>query len=269
MPRAVRVSPAAALLCAWVAASAAVATPGTGSASPPSAPAAAPDATDLVRRADQHMRGDTEYAEMTMKVIRPDWSRETSMKAWTKGRDDALILITAPPRDRGTAFLKRGTEMWNWLPSVERVIKISPSMMLQPWMGSDFTNDDLVRESSVVDDYEHAVAGEDTVDGRECWKVDLTPKPDAPVVWGKVVMWIEKAAPIEVRVEYFDEGGTLVNVETLSDVRTMGGRDIPTVLTMTPVGKSGHSTVLTVESCTFNAPIEDSFFSEQSMKRLH
>jgi outer membrane lipoprotein-sorting protein len=228
-----------------------------------------PDATTLVTRADQHMRGDTQYAEMTMKVVRPDWSRETSMKAWTKGREYALILITAPPRDKGTAFLKRGTDMWNWLPTVERTIKISPSMMLQPWMGSDFTNDDLVRESSVVGDYTHAIAGEDTVDGRACWKLELTPKPDAPVVWGKVLMWIAKAEPIELKAEYYDEGGALVNTESLTQIKSLGGRDIPTLLTMTPIDKPGHATVLTIESCTFNTPIDDSFFSEQNMKRLH
>lgn len=232
-------------------------------------PATTPDATALVTAADQNMRGDTQYAEMTMKVVRPDWSRETSMKAWSKGRDYALILITAPRRDKGTAFLKRGTEMWNWLPTVDRVIKISPSMMLQPWMGSDFTNDDLVRESSVVNDYTHAVAGEDTANGRDCWRVVLTPKPDAPVVWGSVTMWIERSRPIEVRVKYFDDTGALVNVENLTHVKTMGDREIPTLMTMVPVNKKGHSTILAIENCTFNQPLEDSFFSEQNMKRLH
>lgn len=232
-------------------------------------PVATPDATALVSAADQNMRGNTQYAEMTMTVVRPDWSRETSMKTWSKGRNYALILITAPPRDNGTAFLKRGTEMWNWLPTVDRVIKISPSMMLQPWMGSDFTNDDLVRESSVVNDYAHAVAGEDTANGRDCWKVVLTPKPDAPVVWGSVTMWIEKSRPVEVRAKYFDDTGALVSVENLTNVRTMGDREIPTLMTMTPVDKTGHSTVLTIDSCTFNQPLEDSFFSEQTMKSLH
>ncbi|MBN2564155.1 MAG: outer membrane lipoprotein-sorting protein [Candidatus Eisenbacteria bacterium] len=230
--------------------------------------AAMPDATELVAQADQHMRGDTQYAEMTMTVVRPDWSREISMKAWSKGSDYALVLITGPARDKGTAFLKRGTQMWNWLPSVERVIKISPSMMLQPWMGSDFTNDDLVRESSIVNDYTHAIAGEDTAGGRDCWKIELTPKPDAAVVWGKVIMWIEKSEPIQVRLEYYDESGALVNTEALKDVKMCGGRKIPTMMTMKPVDKPGHSTILSFENCEFNTPIDDSFFSEQNMKRL-
>jgi outer membrane lipoprotein-sorting protein len=231
--------------------------------------AARPDAKALVSAADQRMRGDTQYSDMTMKVVRPDWSREISMKAWTKGRDYALVLITAPARDKGTAFLKRGTQLWNWLPSVERVIKISPSMMLQPWMGSDFTNDDLVRESSIVDDYTHAIAGEDTVNGQACWKLELTPKPEAAVVWGKVIMWIEKSEPIELRFEFYDEGGALVNIERLTDVKDCGGRRIPTTLTMEPVDKPGQSTVLEFDNCEFNKPIDDSFFSQQNMKRLH
>jgi outer membrane lipoprotein-sorting protein len=238
-------------------------------ASPSTVAGPQPDASALVEQADQHMRGDTQYSEMTMTVARPDWSRDMGMKVWSKGRDLALVLITAPPRDKGTAFLKRGLQMWNWLPSVERVIKISPSMMLQPWMGSDFTNDDLVRESSVVNDYTHAIAGRDTIDGTACWRVELTPKPDAPVVWGKVIMWIEIDRPIEARVEFFDESGSLVSTENLTDVKQMGGRMIPTVLTMLPADKPGNSTVLTIKSCTFDTPIEDSFFSVQTMKRLH
>jgi len=228
-----------------------------------------PDATALITQVDEHMRGQTQYAEMTMKVIRPDWSRETSMKTWTKGRDYSLVYITAPARDKGTAFLKRGNEIWNWLPSVGRVIKISPSMMLQPWMGSDFTNDDLVKESSIVTDYTHEIVGTEKIDGQNCWKVRLTPLPEAAVVWGSVLIWVKQDEPIELRIEFYDEGGNLVNVQTLSDIKKLGGRRVPTVLTMKPVDKPGQSTVLTFTAATFNEPIKDSFFSEQQMKRMH
>ncbi len=150
-----------------------------------------------------------------------------------------------------------------------RVIKIAPSMMLQPWMGSDFTNDDLVRESSIVHDYTHEIMGQEELDGQSCWKMRLTPLPDAAVVWGSVLVWVKQDEPIELRVEFCDEDGALVNVQTLSEVRELGGRRIPTVLTMTPVDKPGQSTVLTFEAASFDQPIEDSFFSEQQMKRIH
>jgi outer membrane lipoprotein-sorting protein len=230
--------------------------------------ATAPDATSIVRRADQHLRGTTSYAEYTMTLVRPDWSREMTLKSWTRGHDAALILIESPARDRGTSFLKRGAEVWSWVPAVERVIKIPPSMMTQSWMGSDFTNDDLVKESSLVDDYTHEIVGDSTIAGRTCWKVRLVPKPEAAVVWGRVLLWVSEADDLELRLEYFDEDGALVNVLEMSSIRELGGRLLPTVLTMSPVGKPGQHTVLTYRDARFDQPIADPFFSEQNMRRV-
>jgi hypothetical protein len=237
-------------------------------AAPSAWTAPTPDATTLVRRADQHLRGNTGYAEYTMKLVRPDWSRELTLKSWTRGSDAALVLIEFPARDRGTSFLKRGAEVWSWVPAIERVIKIPPAMMTQSWMGSDFTNDDLVKESSLVDDYTHEIVGDSTLAGRKCWKIRLVPKPEAAVVWGQVLLWISQADDLELRLEYFDEDGALVNVLEMSSIREMGGRLLPTVLTMSPVGKPGHRTVLTYRDARFDQPIADSFFSEQNMKRV-
>ena len=229
---------------------------------------AADTATEIVERADRKMRGNSSYTELSMKIVRPDWSREVSMKSWTKGRDLGLIYITAPARDAGTVFLKRGTEVWNWLPSVEKVIKIPPSMMMQSWMGSDFTNDDLVKESSVVTDYTHTLVGDTVLDGREAWKIELIPKPDAAVVWGKIELWIGKADDLELRAEYFDEQGELSATMILSEIRELGGRVLPTVLKMMPSDKPDQYTQLTYHRAQWDQPIEDSFFSEQNMKRI-
>jgi outer membrane lipoprotein-sorting protein len=228
----------------------------------------AADATEIVRRADQKIRGKTGYAEFQMKVIRPDWSREVSMKSWSKGTKYSLILVTAPARDKGSTFLKRGNEVWNWVPSVEKVIKIPPSMMLQSWMGSDFTNDDLVKESSMVVDYTHRAVGDSTILDRDCWKIEMIPKPDAAVVWGKVLIWISKRDDLELRVEYYDEDGALINVMTLSDVKMLGGRMLPSRLEMVPEEVPGNKTVLVYQDAWFDRPIEDSFFSIQNMKRI-
>ncbi len=235
-------------------------------AAPPAA--APPDADAIVKRADEHLRGKTGYAELTMTLVRPDWSRELTMKSWSKGHRLSLVLITDPARDRGTAFLKRDSEVWNWVPRIERVVKIPPSMMSQSWMGSDFTNDDLVHEASFVVDYDHAVAGVDTVGGRACWKIRMTPKPDAAVVWGHVELWVSRQDDLEMQVKYYDEDGALVNTMAMSDVRTLGGRVIPTVMAMEPADKPGHKTVLTYRDAWFDQPLEDGFFSEQNMKRV-
>jgi outer membrane lipoprotein-sorting protein len=229
----------------------------------------AQDATEIVRRADKKMRGETNISEMTMRIERPDWSREVSLKSWMKGNKLGLILITAPARDKGTTFLKRNTEIWNWIPSVEKVVKIPPSMMMQSWMGSDFTNDDLIKESSIVDDYAHEIVGDTTIDGHECWKIKMLPKPEAPVVWGKLLAWITKDGYLELRVEYYDEDGKMINIMNLSDIREMDGRNIPTTLEMIPVDEPDHKTIIHYETIDFNQPLDNSFFSEQNMKRVH
>jgi outer membrane lipoprotein-sorting protein len=232
------------------------------------ASARAQNADSIIAAADKKFRGESSIAEMTMTVQRPTWSREISMKSWTRGQDLAIILITGPPREKGIVYLKRGNEVWNWLPSIEKVIKIPPSMMMQSWMGSDFTNDDLVKESSIVTDYTHKIIGDSTIEGRHCYEIELIPKPEAPVVWGKILAWISEKDLLELRVEYYDEDGNIVNIMVLSDIREMGGRVIPTRLELTPVDEPDHKTIMIYTSIQFNRPIDESFFTEQNMKRL-
>jgi outer membrane lipoprotein-sorting protein len=143
----------------------------------------AQDAKEIVQKSNDLIRATSSYAEVKMKVIKPDWQREMTMKMWSLEPDYSLVLMTAPAKDTGTVTLKRKLEVWNWIPSVNRTIKIPPSMMLQSWMGSDFTNDDLVKQSSIVEDYTHEIIGEETLEGYECYVLKLTPKPDATVVW--------------------------------------------------------------------------------------
>jgi outer membrane lipoprotein-sorting protein len=190
------------------------------------------------------------------------------MKSWSKGQDYSMILITEPAKERGQAFLKRDKEMWNWLPSIDRMIKIPPSMMMQSWMGSDFTNDDLVRESSIVKDFTHYLEGEETIRGYEAYRIRLDPKPDAAVVWGKIVIWVSKEDLLELKAEFYDEDGYLVNTMHLSDIREMGGRKLPTHWEMIPADEEGKKTVLQLISADFTVDIEESFFSQQNLKRL-
>lgn len=228
-----------------------------------------PSAREIVRRTDANMRGETNYSELTMKIVRPSWDRSLSMKSWMKGEDYALVYITAPAKEKGTVSLKRGNEMWNWLPSIERTVKIPPSMMSQSWMGSDFTNDDLVKQSSIVTDYTHRLLGTETVLGESCYKLELIPKPEAAVVWGKIILWVTKAHFLQRQTWFYDEDDELVNKMTFTDIQTMGGRQIPTRLEMTPADEPDNRTILIYEQAKFNIPIEDRFFSIQNMKRIH
>ncbi|NAW81187.1 outer membrane lipoprotein-sorting protein [Vibrio sp. V43_P6S15P86] len=228
----------------------------------------AESAFDIVQKSDQAMRGKSSYSEATMKIVRPDWSRSMTMKSWTKGTELSLVLVTAPAKDKGSASLKRHREMWNWVPSIERVIKIAPSMLSQSWMGSDFTNDDLINQSSIVVDYQHQLLQSETFDGDKVWVIDALAKPDAPVVWSKVRLWISQTSFLQRKVEFYDEFDELVNVLTTYDVKTLGGRDVATRMEMQPIDKPGNKTVLITHEAQFDFDIDDDFFSQQQMKAL-
>jgi outer membrane lipoprotein-sorting protein len=228
----------------------------------------AQDITEIVKKADEKFRGTSSEGEFTMIIQRPTWSREVTMKNWTLGNEYSMIYITAPAKEKGQVFLKRHNEMWNWVPSIERMIKIPPSMMMQSWMGSDFTNDDLVRESSLVKDYSQKLLGEENFGGYDCYKVELIPHEDAPVVWGKIIMWVSKKDYYWLKAEYYDEDNKLVNTEILSDIQQMDDRKMPTHLEMIPADEEGHKTILIFKNTKFNVKIDESFFSQQNMRRI-
>jgi outer membrane lipoprotein-sorting protein len=225
------------------------------------------DPHELVRRSDQALRGKSLEGKASMTVRTPDWERTLQMDFWMVNPDRTFIRITAPAKEAGTATLRIGTNMWNYLPTVERVIKIPPSLMLQPWMGSDFTNDDLVKESSLVNDYTHRIEGEVREGGDACYRVVATPKPDAPVVWGKQVLAIRKSDYLPRKQEFYDEKGQLRKVLTYGDIRMVDGRNYPLRWTMVSVSKPGHETVLVYSDLRFDRRIPARIFSRENLKR--
>jgi len=228
----------------------------------------AQSAKEIVQKSNDNNLGKTSQGISKMTVVRPDWSREVEMKSWSKGTDYYLIYITSPARDKGQVFLKRKRVLWNWMPSIGRMIKLPPSMMMQSWMGSDFTNDDLLKQSSLVKDYDHKIVAEEKIGEYNTWKIELIPKPDAPVVWGKVIMWITKDHYLQVKSEFFDETLELVNTMIGSKIKNIGDRMLPTKMEMIPADKPGNKTILEYSEIVFDKPISDRFFSQQNMKRV-
>jgi outer membrane lipoprotein-sorting protein len=226
------------------------------------------EAKDIVQKADEKAKGKTSFAYITIQTIRPTWTREMSVKAWTKGNDLTLILVLAPAKEKGVVYLKRNKEVWNWIPSIERNIKMPPSMMSQSWMGTDFTNDDLVKEASILEDYNHTFLEDVTIDGRNCYKIQLIPKPKSAVVWGKVILSIDKNDFLMLHAEYYDEDKILVNTMHSSDIKMLGGRLLPARMEMIPANKKGNKTVLIYSSLIFDKPIEDSFFTTQNITKV-
>jgi outer membrane lipoprotein-sorting protein len=225
-------------------------------------------AIEIIKKADELTRGASSEGEMTIQIIRPKWTREMKMKTWSLGTEYSFMLITAPAKEKGTVMLKREKEVWNWIPSIERTVKLPPSMMMQSWMGTDLTNDDLVRQSSVVIDYTHEILKDSTINGRETWKLKLTAKPDAPVVWGHVLVWVDKEHYIQLRTEFFDEDGYLINIFNAYDVKVMDGRTMATRMEMIPVEEPGNKTILITNKINFDTGVKEDYFNTNQMKRM-
>lgn len=226
------------------------------------------DALTIVKKADEKMRGNTLQAEMIIRTVRPSWSREMECKTWMKGTKLAMIMIQSPAKDRGIAFLKKKKEVWNWMPALERTIKLPPSMMSQSWMGTDFTNDDLVKESSIVEDYVHSLKDDTVIQGRDCYIIQMIPRPEAAIVWSKVIVCIDKKDFLELHSRFYDEDGKLVNIMNSYDIKLMHDRIIPTRFEMIPADKKGQKTEMIYKSIIYNKPIDDNLFSVEKMKTL-
>jgi len=226
-------------------------------------------AKEIMKEAEDQWQGEkSSISKMTMKIVRPTWERTIEMKNWIKGRKYSLTLVTAPANEKGQTFLKRGNDMWHWMPSIGRLIKLPPSMMSEGWMGSDYTNDDILKESSIVVDYDHTKIGEEEINGHLCHKIKLIPKEDAAVVWGKVIKWITKEHFLQLKSEYYDEDGELIRTELGSDIQTIDGRKIPAKIEVIPEDEKSQKTVIIMNDIEFNRNISDGFFSQQNMKRV-
>lgn len=228
------------------------------------------DVKDLVDRANKALRGDSSRGLLTMTIETPDWKRSIDVEGWNKNRTMAYIVIRAPAKDRGETTLRRKNEMWLWLPKVERVIKIPPTMMHSSWQGSDFTYEDIVKADSIVKDYTHTLLSTKHEAGRTVYRIECTPKPDAPVVWGKIITDValyDDQSVVPLLEEDYSERGELIRTITLSDVKMMGGRRVPSKLVCVPAQKPGRRTTLVYHELQFDLPLKDSFFSYQRLQK--
>jgi len=228
----------------------------------------AQDAKEIIRNAYEKTNGISSYSEMTMEIIRPTWQRSVSMKTWSLETEYSMVYITAPAKEKGQVFMKRENEMWNWQPSISKMIKLPPSMMMQSWMGSDFTNDDLINQASIIDDYTHKIIGEENIDNYVCYKIELIPHENAPVVWGKLLTWVSKEGNYMLKTEFYDEDNYLIKTEIASEIKKMGDEKLPTKFTTIPEEEPGNKTILIINNIDFSIQNEKSFFSQQNMKRI-
>jgi outer membrane lipoprotein-sorting protein len=221
------------------------------------------DVQTLIREVEQQYMGTSSRALTTMQVKTAHWERTLEMEAWSLERDYYLVRILEPAKERDVATLKRSQEVWNYLPKVDRVIKVPPSMMGGSWMGSHITNDDLVKANHIDEEYVLRLL-EETDDH---YVVECLPKADAAVVWGKIVYRIRKQPQVPLQIDYFDEEMILIREISFDDIQQIGDRIVPMRLTVRPLEKPGEMTILHYRELVYDLPLDETFFSLRNLKQ--
>ena len=224
-----------------------------------------PSAVSLIEGMEQTLWSDSNHGRFTMRIESEYWTRTLELEAWMNRPEHTLIRIHAPKKEAGIGSLRIGDAMWNYLPKVDRTIKIPPSMMLQPWMGSNFSNDDLVKESSFVEDYTHELVETDDSGEVPVYRVVSTPRPDASVVWSRLEFNVREDS-IPVSLVYYDERDQIVKRMTYEQIKTMDGRRIPTRWTMVDADNPESRTVITIDSIEFDLSIDEEVFSLRRLR---
>lgn len=218
-------------------------------------------AEDLLRQVDALYRASTSEARIRMQIVTPNWERTLEMQVWSQGMENTFIRILAPKKDRGVATLKLEEEMWNYFPKIDKVIKVPPSMMMSSWMGSDFTNDDLVKEASLADDY--VVTREDD-DGTIA--LTLTPREQTVTVWAKIEVVVDATTLLPLEQSYYNERGEKVRVMQFLETKDFGGRELPSKLEMVPLNKEGYKTVIYYDDLQLDVTLDEDIFTWRNLK---
>lgn len=225
-------------------------------------------AQEVLEKIDDLWRASSSNARLQMEVKTKHYTRTMIMDSWSKGREKSLVRIVLPLKEKGTVSLKNGNTMYTYLPKTDRVIRLTSGMMMGSWMGSHFTNDDLVKESSLSDDYEPEITFEGVRDGQDVIEFALLPKPDAPVVWGKIVITVRADDYLPIDSIYYDEDMVVARTLTFRDIKEMGGRMIPAVLHMVPADKPDEYTEMIYQQIQFDIDLQDSLFSLMQLRRM-
>jgi outer membrane lipoprotein-sorting protein len=226
------------------------------------------ESREILTRMESNMRGNAAFAEITMDITRSGQTREIGMKYWSLGDDYRLIYIIAPEQESGTAYLKRKNEIWNYQPRIKRTVRVPLSMVSQSWMGSDFTNDDLIGGTSTLYDYYHEFSGNTRIDGHDCYIIELTPYLESPVMYEKVIYFISREYYLPVKIENYNEYDDLVSTIFFREIKEFNGRYFPSVREMIPAGRENRKTVITVHNKTFGIDISEEFFTVENLTEV-
>lgn len=218
---------------------------------------------EILRKADNVYRSKSSESSMEMKITTPHWERILVLKSWTKGVDNTFITILSPRKEKGVSTLKKENEMWNYFPKVNKVIKVPPSMMMGSWMGSDFTNDDLVKENTYIDDYNYKLLEKKN----NIYTIELIPKKETVTIWGKLILTVDIDKFIPITQNFYDEKGVLKRILTFTNVEKIGKVFVPKTMILETLNKPGHKTEINYSELNLDANVDDSIFSLKNLQK--
>lgn len=223
------------------------------------------DVKKILDGVDRLYRSEHSFGTLEMRIETPDWKRTLDINIWASGLDKTFIRILSPQKDKGVATLRIQNDMWNFFPKIDKTMKVPPSMMMGSWMGSDFTNDDLVKESTFLKDYESALT-EPKVADADNYYIELKPKEKTATVWDRIVLIVNKQTSIPVRQEYYDDKGVKIREIVFKDIKKFGNRNIPAVMELTPFNKTGHKTTIEYKELKFDS-VDEAVFSQINLQK--
>ncbi|MCB9260875.1 MAG: outer membrane lipoprotein-sorting protein [Flavobacteriales bacterium] len=227
-----------------------------------------PTAEEIIKKMEAKLTSPQMTAQMKITTIRPKKTKTMEVKVWQKGTTNSMTLILSPERDKGTVYLKKGSEMWNYLPNINKTVKLPMSILSQGFMGSDISGEEVMNGSALSKDFTHKKLGKDTISGKACYKIESKPKPGSSILWSKVESWVDVKDYLSMKTKIYDEDGKLLSTITSSEVKMLGGKMIPTKITIVPSGKTGYSTIVQYISMDVTTAIRDDFFTVDNMKKV-
>jgi hypothetical protein len=223
------------------------------------------NADEWWKYSDDQMRGDRSRAQIEMTIKTPDWTRTLEIESDVEGKKEALSTILSPAKEKGIRTLRIENNMWNYFPKLKRKVAVSSSMLLASWMGSDFTNDDILKASSMSSDYSHTFMPDEKIDGEAMRVINNLAKSESKVMWPRIVTLSSKKDCLPRISRYYDKQNNLKRVLTMSEVKTFNNHKVLTNWKMKPTDDKTKETVILYKSVDFEVKFPANHFTQKSL----
>jgi len=233
---------------------------------------------EIIEKVDKNMTFDSAKTEAKLVIHIRGQVRTKTMMSYSEGEDKSFSEFLSPARDKGVKYLKIGDNMWMYLPSVEKIIKIAGHMLRQSMMGSDFSYEDALESGNLLDKYDIKLATEETTyikfrrgteevtKGRPCYVLELTAKVK-DVTYYKRKIWVDREIFVPVKEELFAKSGKKLKVMVMADVKKYGRRYYPRYMSMRNLLRKDSLTEMFVTDIDFDAKIPKDTFTQRNLRK--